>query len=485
MSQPRRAFVLCRYKTPADTVRRAYLIGSVILIALYPLLSATSRDIDYLIVSISATPAVFVGLRAIPPSRRLPWQILLTALVMINVASLLLLLPGDAVVTASVLLDATGNALVLVAALTQVLRYGKGSLGGIIDSTIVALALGGLLWDAVLLPNLVPPYDLLAQRLDLFVVVFALCGVLGALVRLVQVTARPPRALSLLLAALGLGLVGNILYAVGPLPVHRVAASMLLMAAFVPLGLFGLDPSAKQLAQSRHIPQSDELSTGRLVFLGAAVAAIPVVVGSRAMVGLDNDGLLLAAGGFAVAALVMARIWRLSAARDRAERALRFEATHDPLTGLPNRREFLDQLSAELRRSPPCVIFFCDLDGFKNVNDRLGHSAGDDLLIEIGRRLRACVRHDDLVSRFGGDEFLILLRDQAPSDITTVRNRIADALSRAIPLRGEHVNIGASIGIAVATGEADANTLIRRADRAMYEAKRDEPITPGIRVVSV
>jgi diguanylate cyclase (GGDEF)-like protein len=181
----------------------------------------------------------------------------------------------------------------------------------------------------------------------------------------------------------------------------------------------------------------------------------------------------------------MLRIAGLSVARDRAERALRFEATHDHLTGLPNRREFLDQLSTELKRSPQCVIFFCDLDGFKNVNDRLGHGAGDELLIEVGRRLRASVRHNDLVSRFGGDEFLILLRDHTLADITTVRNRIADALSHPIPLRDEHVHIGASIGIAIATDEADAEALIRRADRAMYEAKRDEPTTPGVRVASV
>jgi diguanylate cyclase (GGDEF)-like protein len=303
----------------------------------------------------------------------------------------------------------------------------------------------------------------------------------------VQITPRPPRALWLLLAALALGLSGNIVYAVGPLASHRVAASMLLMAAFVPLGLFGLDPSASELAQPPPMTQSDELTPGRLIFLGAAVAAIPVVVGTRALIGSDIDGLLLAVGGSAVAALVMVRIWRLSAARDRAERSLRFEATHDPLTGLPNRREFLDQLSTELNRSPRCIIFFCDLDGFKNVNDRFGHGAGDELLIEVGQRLRACVRHDDLVSRFGGDEFLILLRDQDIVDVTNVRNRIADAMSRPIKVRDEHVSIGASIGIAIAAGEAavDAETLIRRADRAMYEAKRDEPTTPGIRVVSV
>ena len=466
-------------------VRYAYLIGALILIALYPMLPPTGRHIAFIIVAISMIPAVIVGLRAIPRSLQRPWQMLLVALILINLGIVIRLIPGDVTFTASTLLDAAGNALVLVAALTQVLRHGSGSLDGIIDTTIVALALGGLLWDVVLSPNLDDPYHLRAQQVNLFIVVFALCGVLGALARLLQITGRRVPALWLLLAALGLGLVGNIVYAIAPL--HRVAASMMFMAAFVALGLFGLDPSATQIARPQTVPQRDDLSIGRLVFLGVAVAATPVIVGSRLLLGADVDGLLLVVGGAAIAALVMVRIWRLSAARIRAEQALRFEASHDHLTGLPNRREFLDQLSNGLAHAPQCVILFCDLDGFKSVNDRHGHEAGDELLVEVARRLRTCVRQGDLVSRFGGDEFLILLRDQAPSVVTAVCDRIADALSRPIELRGERVSIGASIGLAIATGDADADadTLIRRADRAMYEAKRDEPSTPGVRIVTV
>jgi diguanylate cyclase len=185
----------------------------------------------------------------------------------------------------------------------------------------------------------------------------------------------------------------------------------------------------------------------------------------------------------------MVRIALLSFARDRAERALRFEASHDPLTGLPNRREFLEQLGSDLsgplRSRQQSVVFFCDLDGFKSVNDRMGHGAGDALLIEVGRRLRASVRQGDVVSRFGGDEFVILLRDYSPSDVASVRDRIADVLSRPFALRHEQIIIGASIGMAVSTEDRDADALIRRADHAMYEAKRNEPTTPGIRIVAV
>ena len=197
-------------------VRYAYLFGALILIALYPVLPPLGRHVPFIIVSISMVPAVVVGLLALPRSSRRPWQVLLVALVLINLGIVIRLFPGDAAFITSTLLDAAGNALVLVAALLQVFRHGSGSLDGIIDTTIVALALGGLLWDVVLSPNLEDPYHLRAQQVNLFIVVFALCGVVGALARLLQITARRVPALWLLMAALGLGLVGNIVYAIAP-----------------------------------------------------------------------------------------------------------------------------------------------------------------------------------------------------------------------------------------------------------------------------
>jgi len=104
-------------------------------------------------------------------------------------------------------------------------------------------------------------------------------------------------------------------------------------------------------------------------------------------------------------------------------------------------------------------------------------------MVEVARRLRVCVRDGDVVSRFGGDEFLILSRGAALQEIDAICERIVQALSRPIKLRGELVTIGASMGIAVAFGEDDPEDLINRADRAMYSAKLDEPDTSGIRVI--
>ncbi len=205
------------------------------------------------------------------------------------------------------------------------------------------------------------------------------------------------------------------------------------LAVFTTIGLFGLDPTAPKLARPAPAHREDVLSVGRLVFLGAAVAAVPIV-GARAIIGKNVDGLLLAISVATIAVLVMTRIYGLSAQRDRYERALRHEATHDALTGLLNRREFVARLRAELSLGPGCAILFCDLDGFKAINDQLGHDAGDAFLVETARRLRACVRECDVVSRFGGDEFLILLQHTTLREIEIICERIAEALSRPVVL---------------------------------------------------
>ncbi|MDQ1725453.1 MAG: hypothetical protein QOG52_2481, partial [Frankiaceae bacterium] len=151
-------------------------------------------------------------------------------------------------------------------------------------------------------------------------------------------------------------------------------------------------------------------------------------------------------------------------------------ARHDPLTGLPNRALFADRVQlgvALCLRSPrPMAVLFIDLDGFKGVNDSLGHDAGDQLLIAVANRLRICVRPGDTVGRLGGDEFAVLLQEmRTDSGAVEVADRILAALREPLRIGGIDVSIGASIGIAIRADEVEASTLLRHSDLAMYRAK--------------
>jgi diguanylate cyclase (GGDEF)-like protein/PAS domain S-box-containing protein len=165
--------------------------------------------------------------------------------------------------------------------------------------------------------------------------------------------------------------------------------------------------------------------------------------------------------------------------RFSAEDAIRHQAMHDPLTGLPNRALFNDRLahaiSRRARMAGYVAVMIVDLDGFKNVNDSLGHLAGDALLMAVARRFETCLREFDTIARLGGDEFAILFDElDAADQAGRVAQRVLDALVSPLPLPGREVAIGASVGIAL-TDQVDAmaDRLLADADAAMYRAKRD------------
>lgn len=171
-------------------------------------------------------------------------------------------------------------------------------------------------------------------------------------------------------------------------------------------------------------------------------------------------------------------------AQKEAELSLQHMAYHDTLTGLPNRamfEEHLDLAVARARRYDRSVaVLFMDLDGFKDVNDSMGHAAGDELLCVVASRLREATRDTDLVARLGGDEFLVLLAD-LPDDrgaspdavVQAVADRVGVAVAKPVSLRDRTVEITISVGSSVFPFEArDVEDLMSRADAAMYAYKR-------------
>jgi len=164
--------------------------------------------------------------------------------------------------------------------------------------------------------------------------------------------------------------------------------------------------------------------------------------------------------------------------RRKAEIELQRRATHDRLTGLPNRGVFIDHLKERMERAKQMpthgfAVLYMDLDGFKIVNDRLGHQSGDCLLAKAAQLISNSVRSNDLISRMGGDEFTVLLDEiTAPHEVERIAQRIIDAFSRNIFVEDRNVHVGISIGAAIYSDHHHTQEhILEDADAALYQAK--------------
>jgi diguanylate cyclase (GGDEF)-like protein/PAS domain S-box-containing protein len=179
----------------------------------------------------------------------------------------------------------------------------------------------------------------------------------------------------------------------------------------------------------------------------------------------------------------VANIFAAAIARCEGEQKIRHQAMHDVVTGLPNRILFEDRLTRALasarRRERKVAVLFLDLDNFKRVNDSLGHSSGDEVLRTAARRLSRCLRDEDTLARFGGDEFVVLLPEiGTDEDWVTVADRIQETLQIPIQVEGRMIMPSVSIGVAIGGARDNAEAaqaLVRDADLAMYAAKQRGP----------
>jgi diguanylate cyclase (GGDEF)-like protein len=274
-----------------------------------------------------------------------------------------------------------------------------------------------------------------------------------------------------------------------------VALSVLIAfaASFVALWLFfRLREGTSPLRQLTRVAAAIVMGLAISGMHYTAMAASRFALGSfcRGGVTLQNSWLAAAVGIFALGLLAVTLVTAVydahlqSRARIQARRLqqanaqLQHQATHDALTGLPNRLLFLDRLEREIahaeRDGGIFAVLVVDLDRFKVINDTLGHGPGDELLIEIARRLSNAVRSADTVARTGGDEFLLLIKGiRAPADAALIASSIVSELDRPVSIGGVEVQTSASIGISVYPADgSDSDSLVAHADEAMYFAKR-------------
>ncbi|MCU7724377.1 GGDEF domain-containing protein [Actinoplanes sp. KI2] len=454
---------------------RLYLGLTAVLMVTYLMWPAELQGWPMLAVTLSPLPALLLGLRRARPGTRLAWWLLLAGTVVYNIGDAVwawqLTVAGQAVADADAVVRLSmtgGGGLILAAALVVVLRRGRADIGGIIDSVIAAAGLAGIFWSIVLLPAMTARGVPTDQQFSRFLNVFLVAATLGALMRVSLVADRWVRSVQFLGASVAFALLSNASAALG-----ADWANMPYMAAFIAVGCAALHPSMVELTTLGRTPV-DDLSTARLVFLGIMLAIVPLLGGGRAVLGLPTDG-VLTISSVGMIPLVMVRIGRMSTARRKAEQALHRMATSDPLTGLPNRAACVTRINAELAAGPDeLTVLFCDLDGFKPVNDRLGHAAGDALLVAVADHLRGGMRGADLVSRFGGDEFVIVCRGRGADDAMV--DRIQTLVSRALRADKAEVRIGVSVGIARARAGDTSDDVLGRADLAMYEAKKRKEI---------
>jgi len=354
-------------------------------------------------------------------------------------------------------------------------------LGVVLDGIIAALALLSLAWVFVMEPLLLRYQTPMPVR-------FVLACYPAMSIFLVVITFRiafsPDQerrpAYWALLGAMVCMFTGDAMYMfaeIGALHIPNRFLDFPYAMAYLGAAAMAVHPSMRALTEPCPLTRSKP-SAGRILVVAVALLVPALLVLDRPAAALRDRFALFSI----IAVLAGATVWRIVQALHTAERSealMAHQAMHDSLTGLPNRRMVHEHLTSVLRRKPiddtHVALLFLDLDRFKLVNDTLGHTQGDQLLVSVGRRLQEHVRSTDLVTRIGGDEFMIVLGEVASvSHALDLANRLRSCLREPFVVNGTEFYVSASVGLSFASGDdptADAEVLVREADTAMYQAK--------------
>ncbi|WIM93022.1 GGDEF domain-containing protein [Actinoplanes oblitus] len=433
------------------------------------------------LLGVSATVASVVGVARHRPAVRWPWYVM--------AIGWLLFATGDVVywVQSSVLgrdvfpsiADAfyLGSYPLLVAGLLGLVRARRPGKDrpGLLDALVLSTGAAMLSWVFLMEPYVhASDLDLVGRVVSLAYPVADLL-LLAVLVRLTTGRGDQPPAFRLFVAAIGAMLVGDVVYGLLELTIGYSAgdwidAAWMLMYAFA--GAAALHPTMADMSRLSPPVAEGPIGVRRLIALALASLMAPAALIIEWLRGTPIDIPVIVSGCVILFLLVIARLHGLVVLLTDTLRATEEQATTDQLTGLANRRRFQacwqQSLTGEVG---PTALLYIDLDGFKPVNDKLGHDAGDVVLLGVADRLRGLVRAGDVVARLGGDEFAIILPWTDDTTAGAIAGRIVQELAQPFELSGRAVYIGASIGVITAARGDNPNAQLRRADTAMYAAK--------------
>ncbi len=366
----------------------------------------------------------------------------------------------------------------VVASACVLLRGDGRAQAGLVDAGIVTVAVSLVLWACGVGPDLgTAPTSLGLASMACVLALGVTTGCLVTIARAEQGRTPAVRYLVVAAGATTAGFAARIGTTTAEQPDGAWWITPLWIVAFCATAAAVWHPTVVR-SGDQHRCAAPGLGASTLGSLGAVLAVGPLASIALAVSGREVDGVALGAGMLALVALVVLRIGMLARAHERSRAGLERAARRDELTGLANRRELGERLSDALNRvglgtSAAVTVVFCDLDGFKAVNDVHGHAAGDRVLAVVARRLARAMRADDVVARLGGDEFVIVAEGDPTVVPREVLRRVTAALADPVRVDGTRHHVRASTGTAVARpGEgATADGLLAAADAAMYRQK--------------
>ena len=513
MAQLERRAVACSALTPRNALlgasvsttisisrlrRRAWLAPLVIGlpgIAAYFTLSPEVANVAYEAFGLAAVVAVFAGIRLHGPHHRGLWQLVAIGFAFWLAGDVVttLLAPDGGDVPLPSWADAgylTGYVALIVGVgllAGPILRGSQLERPALLDAGIIAVTAVFPVWMFVVGPLLRAPEATLSEALTTAAYPMLDVLLIAVIARHLLIEGRKPPAGVLLALGLGSYLAAD-LANVGESLLGTYSADALVNAGWL-LGYVLAASAVLHPSMARIGPHAEELRrmslVRRVTLLSAAVVPAGVIWLHNGVD--DGDRAVLALGAAALIGLVLARLFAAVRDAQQLRGQVVWEARHDPLTGLPNRKYFGERFEAALASPSGVGLVFLDLNGFKLVNDEMGHEAGDEVLAEVARRLVQTVRDRDDVARLGGDEFAIIVgHARAPAAVAAVAGRVEAALAPSASIAGRRVPIRASIGTAWAGGPTTARDLLRQADTAMYAMKLQsrsvDGSTPAVRL---